>query len=66
MHSGTGQHDCPDNLRRGDVVTVRGLAEILATLDAEQFQRCFVAWVSALTGTSAEVIAIDGKTSRRS
>jgi predicted transposase YbfD/YdcC len=42
------------------------LGDILATLDAEQFQRCFVAWVSALTGTSAEVIAIDGKTSRRS
>jgi predicted transposase YbfD/YdcC len=30
------------------------------------FQRCFVAWVAALTGAPAEVIAIDGKTSRRS
>src|SRR6516225_2824314 len=30
------------------------------------FQRCFVAWVSALTKTPAEVIAIDGKTLRRS
>ena len=32
----------------------------------QAFQRCFVAWVAALTNTPAEVIAIDGKTSRRS
>jgi len=42
------------------------LGDILATLDAEQFQRCFVAWVAALTGAPADVIAIDGKTVRRS
>ena len=42
------------------------LGDIFATLDAEEFQRRFVAWVAALTGTSAEVIAIDGKTLRRS
>src|ERR1700681_2653361 len=42
------------------------LGDILATLDAEQFQRCFVAWVAARTGVPAEVIAIDGKTLRRS
>jgi predicted transposase YbfD/YdcC len=42
------------------------LGEIFAALDAERFQQCFVAWVAAHTGISAQVIAIDGKTSRRS
>jgi len=42
------------------------LGDIFATLDAEQFQRCFVAWVAALTGVPEGVVAIDGKTSRRS
>jgi predicted transposase YbfD/YdcC len=42
------------------------LGDILAALDAEQFQRCFVSWMAALTGMSEGVIAIDGKTMRRS
>jgi predicted transposase YbfD/YdcC len=42
------------------------LGDILASLDAGQFQRCFVAWVAALTGVPADVVAIDGKTVRRS
>jgi hypothetical protein len=42
------------------------LGDILSVLDAAQFQRCFVDWVAALTGASREVIAIDGKTLRRS
>lgn len=42
------------------------LGDIFATLDAQAFQRRFVAWISALTNTPAEVIVIDGKTSRRS
>ena len=47
------------------------LGDILASLDAQAFQHCFVAWVASLTGAPAEVvahdvIAIDGKTARRS
>ena len=42
------------------------LGDIFATLDAEKFQQCFVAWVSAETGATSDVIAIDGKTARRS
>jgi hypothetical protein len=42
------------------------LGDIFATLDAKAFQCCFVAWVAAMTKTPPEVIAIDGKTSRRS
>ena len=42
------------------------LGDILAVLDPEQFQRCFAAWVAALVGTPEGVVAIDGKTVRRS
>src|SRR5271165_1278635 len=42
------------------------IGDIFAALDAEHFQRCFVVWVSSVTGIPAGVIAIDGKTVRRS
>jgi predicted transposase YbfD/YdcC len=41
------------------------LGALFARLDPEHFERCFVAWVAALTGAPVEAIAIDGKTRRR-
>ena len=52
FHHGTPAHD--------------HLGDFFAVLDAERFQRCFVDWVAALTGAPKEVVAIDGKTLRRS
>ena len=42
------------------------LGDIFAALDAEQFQHCFIAWAASLTGRGADIVAIDGKTLRRS
>jgi predicted transposase YbfD/YdcC len=61
----------PDLLRRfrpfhNKTPTHDRMGEVFAALDAERFQWCFLAWVAASTGISAEVIAIDGKTGRRS
>jgi hypothetical protein len=42
------------------------IGDIFATLDAEQFQRCCVAWVASVTGMPEGVIAIDGNIVRRS
>jgi hypothetical protein len=41
FHDGTPSHD--------------HLGDIFAALDAEQFQRCFVGWVAALTGVPVGV-----------
>ena len=42
------------------------LGDIFAALDAEQFRRCFVAWTASVVGVPEGVVAIDGKTVRRS
>jgi predicted transposase YbfD/YdcC len=42
------------------------LCDVIAAIDPELFKTCFLAWVEALRADTPEVIAIDGKTSRRS
>ena len=39
---------------------------VFARLDAQQFQSCFIAWVERFTAAVRGVVAIDGKTLRRS
>ncbi len=39
---------------------------LFSRLDMEAFQRCFIAWVASLHETPEGVVAIDGKTLRRS
>ncbi len=41
------------------------LNDVINGLDADLFKTCFSSWVEALTDGDAEIIAIDGKTSRR-
>ncbi|MFL5334676.1 MAG: ISAs1 family transposase [Geminicoccaceae bacterium] len=42
------------------------LGEVIAALDPELFKGCFTAWVGGLRETAPDLVAIDGKTSRRS
>jgi len=42
------------------------LCEVIAALDPALFKACFLAWVETLRGAEPDLIAIDGKTSRRS
>ena len=42
------------------------LGMLFSRLDMEGFQRCFIAWLSSLHETLEGVVAIDGKTLRRS
>jgi hypothetical protein len=42
------------------------LGLIFGALDAQAFQTCFIAWTQALSGAISGVVAIDGKTARRS
>ena len=41
------------------------LNDVFNALDGDAFQACFVAWVDGLRAPGTEVIAVDGKTSRR-
>ena len=42
------------------------LGDVINALDPELFKQCFLDWVAGLRDGAPEVIAIDGKTSRRS
>lgn len=42
------------------------LNDVINALPAESFSACFVAWVEGLRDYDPEIVAIDGKTSRRS
>jgi predicted transposase YbfD/YdcC len=42
------------------------LNDVINALPAEDFQACFVAWVEGLRDDDPEIVAVDGKTSRRS
>jgi hypothetical protein len=41
------------------------LCDLFAVLDPELFKACFVAWISDLRDEDPNIIAVDGKTSRR-
>jgi predicted transposase YbfD/YdcC len=60
-----------DFLRRflpfaGGIPSHDTLNDVINALPAESFQACFAAWVEGLRDHDAEIVAIDGKTSRRS
>lgn len=58
--------ELPNGIPAHDTFTKRVLG-VFAALDAEQFQQCFLAWVEAISQvTQGAVIAVDGKTLRRS
>jgi hypothetical protein len=42
------------------------IARVFARLDAKHFEQCFLAWIESLSEQVEGVVAIDGKTSRRS
>ena len=39
---------------------------LFAALDAEAFQKCFIAWAASLTRLGADIVAIDGISTLRS
>ena len=50
---------------RDDIPSHDTLADVLNALDQELFKTCFMDWVEDLRDSDPDIIAIDGKTSRR-
>jgi predicted transposase YbfD/YdcC len=42
------------------------LCDVIAAIDPETFKGCFLSWVETLRSSEPDLIAVDGKTSRRS
>jgi hypothetical protein len=41
------------------------LNDVFNAIDGEEFQLCFISWINQLRNFDKEIIAVDGKTSRR-
>jgi predicted transposase YbfD/YdcC len=52
--------------RRHGVPSHDTLREVIAALDPALFKDCFTSWVEALREAAPDLVAVDGKTSRRS
>ena len=50
---------------RDDIPSHDTLADVLNAIDPTLFERCFVDWIAGLRDEAPDIIAIDGKTSRR-
>ena len=60
----------PDFLRRylpfrDDIPSHDTLTDVVNALDSEVFKSCFMDWVASLRDDDPDIIAVDGKTSRR-
>ena len=51
---------------RDDIPSHDTLNDVLKALDPELFRTCFMEWVAGLRDVDPDIIAVDGKTSRRS
>jgi len=49
-----------------DIPSHDTLCDVFAALDPDLFKACFLAWAGGLRDDDPDIIAIDGKTSRRS
>ena len=49
-----------------DIPSHDTLCDVFAALDPDLFKACFLAWAGGLRDNDPDIIAIDGKTSRRS